>query len=205
MLHVPISGCNKNLCYLRPGRRFEPRPQANRASDPHFWGTAGWRRASPALRLTSRASPADVIIMPIYGRHFEPGQLPFITTSTYRRSRLFACQRFCWTFAETLHRVRQETGFLLIGWVLMPDHFHLLIKPEPAERTVHFMQELKKRSAQQIIAVLTRNQDHPRCGTMLARLRLSPSVHSDAHYRLGQRRYVPFNVFTEKKRIEKLN
>jgi hypothetical protein len=43
---------------------------------------AGWRRASPALRFT------------IYGRHFTPGQLQFITTSTYRRTRLFTCQRF---------------------------------------------------------------------------------------------------------------
>ena len=40
---------------------------------------------------------------------------------------------------------------------------------------------------------------------MLARLRLPPSVHNDSYYRLWQRRYVPFNVFTEKKRIEKLN
>ena len=39
--------------------------------------------------------------MPIYGRHFEPGQLQFITTSTYRRGRLFTCQRFCWIFVET--------------------------------------------------------------------------------------------------------
>lgn len=31
----------------------------------------------------------DRIVMPIYGRHFERGQLQFITTSTYRRSRLF--------------------------------------------------------------------------------------------------------------------
>jgi hypothetical protein len=45
--------------------------------------------------------PADIPIMPMYGRHFEPGQLQFITTSTYRRSRLFTCQRFCWTFVET--------------------------------------------------------------------------------------------------------
>jgi hypothetical protein len=54
-------------------------------------------------------------MMPIYGRHFEPGQLQFITTSTYRRNRLFTCQRFCWTFVDTLRQVRQETGFLLIG------------------------------------------------------------------------------------------
>jgi len=52
--------------------------------------------------------------------------LQFITTSTYRRSRLFACQRFCWIFVETLRQLRQETGCLLIGWVLMPEHLHLL-------------------------------------------------------------------------------
>jgi REP element-mobilizing transposase RayT len=36
----------------------------------------------------------------------------------------------------------------------MPQHFHLLIKPEPAESTSGFMQELKKRTAQRIIAAL---------------------------------------------------
>jgi hypothetical protein len=29
---------------------------------------------------------ADIPPMPIYGRHFVPGQLQFITTSTYRPS-----------------------------------------------------------------------------------------------------------------------
>ena len=68
----------------------------------------------------------------------------------------------------------------------MPDHFHLLIRPQPAEATVGFMQELKKRSAQQIIATLKRNQDHPRCRTLLARLRLPPTVHNDSYHRLWQ-------------------
>ena len=45
--------------------------------------------------------PADLLRMPLYGRHFEPGQLQFITTNTYRRSRLFTCQRFRWTFVDT--------------------------------------------------------------------------------------------------------
>ena len=143
--------------------------------------------------------------MPIYGRHFEPGQLQFITTSTFRRSRLFTCQRFCWTFVETLRQLRQETGFLLIGWVLMPEHFHLLIRPQPAEATVGFLRELKKRSAQQIIAALDRNRDRPPCRALLARLRLPPTVHSDSYHRVGQRRYVPFNVFTEKKHLQKLD
>jgi hypothetical protein len=53
--------------------------------------------------------------MPIYGRHFEPGQLQFVTTSTYRRSRLFDADRFRWAFVETLRQLRQETRFLLIA------------------------------------------------------------------------------------------
>ena len=171
----------------------------------HPFVKAGWRRASPALRFTSLSTAADILFMPVYGRHFSPGHLQFITTSTYRRSPLFTCQRFCWTFVDTLRQVRQETGPLLLGWVLMPEHFHLLIKPEPAAATVRFMRELKKRSAQQIIAALARNQHHPHCCALLDRLRLPPTVHDGSSYRLGQRRYVPFNVFTEKKRIEKLN
>jgi REP element-mobilizing transposase RayT len=47
-----------------------------------------------------------------------------------------AGQRFCHTFVDILRQLREETGFLLVGWVLMPDHFHLLIRPEPAEATV---------------------------------------------------------------------
>ncbi|MGO9273595.1 MAG: transposase, partial [Terriglobia bacterium] len=65
--------------------------------------------------------------MPFYGRHFEPGELQFITTSTCRRLKLFDSDRFRRTFVEVLREVRQETGFLLIGWLLMPEHFHLLI------------------------------------------------------------------------------
>ncbi len=143
--------------------------------------------------------------MPAYRRHFEPGQLQFITTSTYRRIRLFESNRFCRDFVETLRELRQQMGFLLIGWVLMPEHFHLLIRPEPAESTSRFMQELKKRTAQRIISTLADHQQHVWCGKMLASLRLPPTVHSDSHYRVWQRRFYPFNIYSEKKSLEKLN
>ena len=55
-----------------------------------------------------------------------------------------------------LRQLRQEAGFLLIGWVLIPERFHLLIKPEPAESTSGIMRELKKRSAQEIISIVVR-------------------------------------------------
>jgi REP element-mobilizing transposase RayT len=73
--------------------------------------------------------------MPFYYRVNSPGELQFITTSTYRRTPLFLSERFRRCFVRRLDEVRQEWHFLLIGWVLTPERFHVLIKPEPAETT----------------------------------------------------------------------
>jgi hypothetical protein len=64
---------------------------------------------------------------------------------------------------------------------------------------------LKEESAKRIIRALRQNFQHPRCRKMLTRLRLPPTVQDGSHYRLWQRRFYPFNVFSEKKRQEKLN
>jgi len=85
--------------------------------------------------------------MPIYHRRFEPGQRHFITTSTYRRTKLPEDNRFRWSFVDVLRQVRLDFDFLLIAWVLMPEHFHLLLKPVPPHHTSRFIQELKKRSS----------------------------------------------------------
>ena len=143
--------------------------------------------------------------MPVSRRYFAPGQLQFITSSVYRRRKLFDSSRLRGVFAEVLRQLREETGFLLIGWVLMPEHFHLLIKPEPAESTSALLQELKKRSAQQIISILSENQQHAWCRTMLVGFCLPPTVHSDSHYRVWNRRFYPYGVYSDKKRLEKLD
>ncbi|MGO8788483.1 MAG: hypothetical protein ACLQVL_14035 [Terriglobia bacterium] len=68
--------------------------------------------------------------MPFYHRVYCPGELQFITTSTYRRTPLFRSNRFRRCFGQKtrgpwtagpryeLEEVRQELHFLLIGWVL---------------------------------------------------------------------------------------
>jgi hypothetical protein len=71
----------------------------------------------------------------------------------------------------------------------MPEHFDLLVKPEPAESTSRLMRELKKRCAQGIVSIPTKNRAHPWCHKILAELRLPPSAHSDSHYRVWQRRF----------------
>lgn len=143
--------------------------------------------------------------MPFYHRTYSPGQLQFITTTTYHRAPVFFSPRFRHCFVQRLEEVRQEIHFLLIGWVLMPEHFHLLIKPEPADTTPLILKGLKEESAERILGVLGENLHYPWCRRMLARLRLPPTVHDESHFRLWQRRFRPFNVFSEKKIQEKLN
>jgi hypothetical protein len=46
--------------------------------------------------------------MPIYPRPYRPGELPFLTTRTYRRAQVFLSPRFCRDFLQRLEEVRQK-------------------------------------------------------------------------------------------------
>ena len=66
--------------------------------------------------------------------------LHFVTTSTYRRARLFDSERFKRKFTTSLAELRREYGFKLcfrlIGYVLIPEHCHLLLwTPELAPKS----------------------------------------------------------------------
>ena len=142
--------------------------------------------------------------MPFYHRTYNRGELQFITSSTSRRVPLFLSERFRRCFVQRLEEVRRELEFLLIGWVLMPEHFHLLIRPQPAESTPAILKGLKEVTAERILKTLRQNLGHAWCRKMLAQLRLPRTVHDESRYRLWQRRFYPLNVYSEKKRLEKL-
>jgi putative transposase len=140
-----------------------------------------------------------------YQRFYGSGTLQFITASTYRRIPVFQLERSRWCFVQRLEAVRRQFHFLLLGWVLMPEHFHLLSKPEPAAMTPLILKGLKEESAKRVIRTLRRYLQYPWCRRILAGLRLPASVHDESQYRLWQRRSYPFEVFTEKKYREKLD
>jgi REP element-mobilizing transposase RayT len=57
--------------------------------------------------------------------HFYGGNhLHFISASTYRRVCLFNSPRFRKRFIQTLDQLRNEFDSRLVGYVVMPDHFH---------------------------------------------------------------------------------
>jgi putative transposase len=56
------------------------------------------------------------------------GQTYFVTSNTAERRPFFRHERWAKLFLETLYGYRPER-YLIHGFVLMPDHFHLLITP----------------------------------------------------------------------------
>jgi putative transposase len=143
--------------------------------------------------------------VPIYHRQFNPGELQFITTSTYHRAPLFRSKTLAENFTSVLAKLRQEMGFGLQGWVLMPDHFHLLIRPITADATSSIVKQLKQQTAHQTLVALKKNSTNSWSAKMLTRLRLSPSHNSgNSDHRVWQRRFYVFNICTETKFYEKL-
>jgi putative transposase len=66
-------------------------------------------------------------------------QTYFVTASTWQRRALFNNTRWADLFLATLHSYRGK-GYLLHEYVLMPDHFHVLITPaETLERAVQLI------------------------------------------------------------------
>jgi putative transposase len=60
-------------------------------------------------------------------RYYGRGELHFVTFSCYRRLALLATAFARNLFVKELDEVRHEYDFLLVGYVLMPNHVHLLI------------------------------------------------------------------------------
>ena len=67
-------------------------------------------------------------------RHYGRGHLRFITFRCYRRLPLLRSVHARNVFVQIPDEVRDRYGFSLLGYVVMPEHIHLLIS-EPAKGT----------------------------------------------------------------------
>ncbi|TAM84722.1 MAG: hypothetical protein EPN47_01005 [Acidobacteria bacterium] len=75
-------------------------------------------------------------------RYYDRNYIHFLTTSTYRRTPVFNSERFKREFVLTLAELHDEVGFRLLGYVLMLEHFHLLVWPSADANPSQIMQRL---------------------------------------------------------------
>ena len=129
-------------------------------------------------------------------RHYGRGHLHFITFTCYRRLPLLCPVRARNVFVQMLGEVRDRYGFSLVGFVVMPEHIHLLIS-EPAKGTPStVIQVLKQRVSRR----LRRKKPRP-----AGQLSLLFAADDASLPRFWQRRFYDFNVWSLKKRVEKLH
>jgi putative transposase len=128
---------------------------------------------------------------------FYGGQdLHFLTFSCYRRRPLLTAAR-CDLVLDILERVRRKYRFVVLGYVVMPEHLHLLVTEPQRETLSTAIQALKLGFVRNLegSVVPTSRKFGEKWGT--PRLFFPP-------HRFWQARFYDFNVWTEGKRIEKL-
>jgi putative transposase len=130
-------------------------------------------------------------------RYYGLGHLHFLTFSCYRRLPLLRTIKARDVFVHTLGKMRERYGFLLVGYVVMPEHVHLLIG-EPAKSTPSVvLQALKQRVSRDL-----RKQTR---GAPPGQLALSFPAGGSGLPHFWQPRFHDFNVHSARKRREKLD
>jgi putative transposase len=125
-------------------------------------------------------------------RFHHTGDWHFITCSCYHRRMFLRSASRRDLFLEILEEVRAKYDFVVAGYVVMPEHFHLLIG-EPRIRILSLaMQVLKQR-----VSLRCRSWKKRSAGQAGPWQDQPPPA-------FWQPRYYDFNVFTQRKYVEKL-
>ena len=129
-------------------------------------------------------------------RYYGQGDLHFVTFSCYRRLPLLGSRRARDVFVMELGRVREKYGFRLLGFVVMPEHVHLLMSEPNTGTPSTVLQMLKQRVARK----LRRRRKTGAAGQMAFGFAKGEALRS-----FWQARFYDFNVYSEGKSKEKLN
>jgi len=123
-------------------------------------------------------------------RYYGAGDLHYITCSCYHRRPWLGSARRRDLFLTVLETMRKKYAFVVVGYVVMPEHIHLLISEPQRGDPSMVMQAMKIGFARRLLAQARRSRQ------------LCLPMNTPAH--IWQRRFYDFNVWTVKKRIEKL-
>ena len=128
-------------------------------------------------------------------RYYGRGHFHFITSSCYHQRPLLGTAARRNLSLAIMEQVRLRYGFVVLGYVIMPEHIHLLISEPDRGTPSTVMQVLKQRFARRVLSEL-RRKERPE------QSRLWQATLQSGH--VWQRRFYDFVVRSEEKKIEKL-
>jgi len=160
-----------------------------------YAGEVGWgcpTRArhvwdSNRIAVYSRSVPRNL------KRYYGAGDLHFVTFSCYRRLQLLANPLRRDLFLRALETTRKKYEMVVVGYVVMPEHVHLLVgEPRKQDPSVA-LKVLKQSVSRRVLRRLRQTGRQVQLFSADAPLR---------HF--WQARFHDFNVWSAKKRMEKL-
>jgi putative transposase len=148
-------------------------------------------------------------------RFYGGRDLHFLTFSCYRRRPFFRNEVYCDLFLKILERVRRRYRLVVLGYVVMPEHVHLLVSEPQRETLSTAVQALKlgfvrslECSGGGVVAGDPRSRKNGETWATLTCGTPSPGTSTSGTpmhpQRFWQARFYDFNVWTERKRMEKL-
>jgi len=79
----------------------------------------------------------------------------FITTTVKNFIRVFTTDDYCNILIDNIKYYQKKYKFIILGYVIMPNHFHWIIKTEPQKGTISdIMRDIKKYVAWEILDLL---------------------------------------------------
>ena len=88
-------------------------------------------------------------------RHYDDLETSrFVTFSCYQRLPLFGQKTTRDLFCSYLHQFREQTGIKILGYVIMPEHVHLVLHPPTGCSLGREIGKLKGRSANELLSTL---------------------------------------------------
>jgi len=85
--------------------------------------------------------------MPNIRRYYVPNAIVFVTQVVERREPIFGIASNVTLLRETLHHAKELHPFAMLGYVFLPDHLHLLIRPADRGNFSPIMHSLKRNFA----------------------------------------------------------
>ena len=138
-------------------------------------------------------------------RFHESGQSHFVTFSCYRRRPLLIANGVKRTFETALERVRLSFKFSVYGYVIMPEHVHLLVSEPERETLADAIKSLKQGVSRRLMRSGTRKDEGAPFKPALSEPKASRTGGlSGVEEHFWQKRYYDFNVRDLRQFVEKL-
>ena len=84
------------------------------------------------------------------GRYSEPGRIYFVTSTCFDRQKHFLCSASAQILCDEFDSLGNLSNRLSLAYVVMPDHFHWLVKLDREITLQKVVRKLKGRSARRI-------------------------------------------------------